>query len=143
MMAIRFKRMFDDAILPFRADPGSAGYDLSSPVDAIVQPHSMEFIKSGWAVEIPKGFFGAIYARSGLATHHHVRLANDVGIIDSSYRGQIGLPMFNDGDYPYIIHKGDRIAQLIVQPYLEFDIKVVDELGQTERGSSGLGSSGR
>jgi dUTP pyrophosphatase len=77
MMAIRFKRMLDDAILPFRADPGSAGYDLSSPVDAIVQPHSMEFIKSGWAVEIPKGFFGAIYARSGLATHHHVRLAND------------------------------------------------------------------
>ena len=134
--------MFNDAILPTKADPGSAGYDLYSPIDAIVYPSSMVFIQSGFAVQIPDGFFGAIYARSGLSTKHHIRLANGVGVIDSSYRGQVGLPMYNDGDTPYLIHKGDRIAQLIIQPYLEYEVCEVDHLPDTARGTGGFGSTG-
>lgn len=136
----------DDAInklLPKRATPGSAGMDLFSLETAFCGPREGVFISSGFGFEIPDGYFGLVCARSGLSSNHGIRIAGCVGIIDSDYRGAVGMPMFNDSDKPYIIHAGDRVAQIILIPYLKWTSDLVDELSKTERGEKGFGDSGR
>lgn len=140
---LKFKKLDPNAITPTKATEDSAGMDLYSPSDAILPPGSAAMISSGLAVEIPRGFFGAIYARSGLSTREGIRPANCVGIIDSDYRGPIGLPLYNDSDKLYKVLKGDRVAQLIVQPYLNCVPVEVGDLNETERGENGFGSSGK
>ena len=143
-MNINIKMLNEFAKLPTKGSKDSAGYDLYAAVnyDIEIQPHSTQMIDIGISIEIPKGYFGGIYARSGLASKQSLRPANCVGVIDSDYRGPIMVVLHNDSMYTQRIKAGDRIAQLIVQPYLNFDFNVVDELTDTDRGEAGFGSTG-
>ena len=143
-MEVRIKKLNDNATIPTRGSDYAAGYDLYSCIDEDVYIPSgkTKKIGTGIAMEIPHGYFGAIYARSGLATKRGLRLANSVGVIDEDYRGDIIVPIFNDSDFGETIKPGERIAQLIIQKYEELDFLESEELGDTERSSGGFGSTG-
>lgn len=93
-------------------------------------------------MEIPEGYFGAIFARSGLATKRGLRPANCVGVVDSDYRGEIIIALHNDSDFPQEVSEGERIAQIVIIPYLPVDFTEVDNLSSTARGEGGFGSTG-
>lgn len=143
-MDINIKLLNEFTKVPTRGSAQAAGYDLYAAVnyDIEIQPHSTVKVDTGISIEIPEGYFGGIYARSGLATKQGLRPANCIGVIDADYRGPIIVALHNDTMYPQKITAGDRIAQLIIQPYLNVDFNVVDELSDTERGSKGFGSTG-
>ena len=143
-MDINIKLLNEFAKVPTRGSAQAAGYDLyaATNYDIEIQPHSTVKVDTGIAIEIPEDYFGAIYARSGLATKQGLRPANAVGIIDSDYRGPIIVALHNDTIHTQKIKAGDRIAQLIIQPYLNVDFNIVDELSDTERGNGGFGSTG-
>lgn len=133
------------AIVPTKSHKGDAGYDLYADIDypVTIEPHTTEMISTGIAVQIPEGYFGGIFARSGLASKQSLRPANCVGVIDSPYRGECVVALHNDADIPRTINPCDRIAQLIVMPYLDFEFNEVSELSDTDRGEGGFGSTGR
>lgn len=141
---IKIKKLTDTAQAPERANDFAAGADLRAdiPEDVIIRPGETLMISTGLAIEIPKGYFGAVYPRSGLSTKQGLRLANCVGVIDSDYRGAIGVPLHNDSPIDQVVHKGERVAQLVIQPYLECSFRE-GNLSETERGQNGFGSSGR
>lgn len=143
--AIKIKKVTETAIMPKRQTAGSAGYDLCIDSDkpVVIPPHCTVMIQSGIAFEIPKGYFGAIYARSGISTREGIRPATCVSVIDSDYRGSVGLPLHNDTDDEKIIKPYERVAQIVFQKALIVDLELVDELEETERGEKGFGSSGR
>ena len=149
--SIKIKKITPDAIMPTRGSEYAAGWDLyansyegikSDNWSLIIPPKSTIKIGTGFAIAIPNGCFGGIYARSGLATKQGLAPANKVGVIDSDYRGEVIVALYNHSDLPMTIHKGDRIAQLVVQEYLPFNLLETDELDDTERGESGFGSTG-
>ena len=145
-MDINIKLINENAKVPTRGSAHAAGYDLYAGADHEIEIASHDTVKvdTGIAVEIPNGYFGAIYARSGLATNHGLRPANCVGVIDSDYRGNIIVALHNDTDIEQKIGINERIAQLVIQPYLPVSFNVVVEnLSETDRGSSGFGDSGR
>ena len=119
---MRYKLLSETAKVPTRADDGSAGYDLYADVKELIyiSPGDTVKITTNIAMEIPKGFFGGVFARSGLATKKGLRPANCVGIIDPSYRGPIIVPIHNDSNEHQAITPGDRIAQLIFIPYQKY-----------------------
>ncbi|MBR2929011.1 MAG: dUTP diphosphatase [Oscillospiraceae bacterium] len=132
--------------LPSYATPGSAAMDLracvSEPVE--IAPGGRMVIPSGIAIALPSADYVAlVFARSGLAAKGGVCLANGVGVIDSDYRGEIGVALLNIGSTPYTILPGDRIAQLMVTPVVQPALELVDQLPETERGAGGFGSTGR
>lgn len=144
-MRINIKRIRDDAIIPTRGSVSAAGYDLYScgidePID--IAPGSCAKIKTGVIMEIPEGYFGAIYARSGLATKQGLRPANCVGVVDSDYRGEIMVFLHNDSSFVRTIENGERIAQIVITPYLNVEFNEVDVLSNTARGEGGFGSTG-
>ena len=145
MVNVSIKKLYPDAQIPTRGSAQAAGYDLYAylSVPVTIYPHSTVKIDTGIAVAIPDGFFGGIYARSGLATKQGLRPANATGIIDSDYRGNIIVALHNDTDKAQLVMPGERIAQLIIQPYLPVEFAEVDELDKTERGEGGFGSTGR
>lgn len=108
-----------------------------------IHPHQTALIPTGFATEIPHGYWGAIFARSGLASKQGLRPAQGVPVIDEPYRGQWFIPLHNDGDTVQIIHHGDRICQFMLLPYFDTILTEVDNLSETERGENGLGSSGK
>lgn len=121
---------------------GNAGFDLRSTVKCVIQPHSMDgYIPTGLCVAIPDFCFGAVKGRSGIANRDHVLCFE--GTIDPSYRGEIKVALANVSDKPFIIHEGDRIAQLVVIPFQYTEITEVSELDDTDRGVNGFGSTGR
>ena len=143
---MNIKRLNDYAIIPTTGSEYAAGYDLyaatSTPI--ILSPSATVLIGTGWAMEVPLGFFGAIFARSGLATKEGLRPANCVGVIDSDYRGEVKVALHNDSTMDRTIEPGERIAQLIVLPYYKTDKFVeTDELEETARGVGGFGSTGK
>lgn len=140
---LSIKKTHPSAMLPKAATRGSAGLDLYSIDDAVLMPKSCSIIHTGVAVQIPDGYFGAIFPRSGLSTNHGIRLSNCVAVIDSDYRGSVIIPLYNDSDKIYRVHKGDRVAQLVVIPFLKCEPIEVEEIDETERGENGIGSSGR
>ena len=152
-MDIKIKKLNPDAIIPTNGSEYAAGWDLYACEDVVVAPGSSVFIHTGIAIEIPEGYFGAIYARSGLACKQGLRPANCVGVIDSDYRGEIQVCLHNDDlqgsafgfglVFNKKIAKGDRIAQLVIQKYEPITFKEVDELNDTSRGEDGFGSSGK
>ena len=142
-MKVKFKRLSNKARIPHKGSAGAAAHDLYSIESVNIPSGQSVFIHTGIAVEIPEGYFGAIYARSGLACKYNIRLANDVAVIDSDYRGEMIVALYNDSDTSFFIEVGDRIAQIVIQPYLNIEFEEVDELDETERGGSGFGSSGR
>ena len=143
-MDVRFKRLNDLAKIPTRGSKFSAGYDLYAATDKDVQipPHSTVKIGTGLAMELPVGWFGAIFARSGIATKRGLRPANCVGVCDADYRNEYIVAIHNDSNETMTIQAGERIAQLILLPYQDIDFKEVNELNNTDRGLSGFGSTG-
>lgn len=141
---ICFKRLNDLAKLPKRGSAVAAGWDLyaATDYDITIFPHETAKIGTGLAAAIPKGYFGAIFARSGLAAKQGLRPANCVGVVDADYRGEIVVALHNDTCEDQMVPAGSRIAQLVIMPYLEFKINEVDELDDTERADGGFGSTG-
>ena len=141
---MRIKRLSENAIVPTKGSQHAAGYDLYSTETVSIRPHETALIGTGWAMEFPIGYFGAIYARSGLATKEGLRPANCVGVIDSDYRGEVKVALHNDTNTLKTITAGDRIAQLIVMDYFFIsEFEEVNVLSDTNRDTSGFGSTGR
>lgn len=144
-MEIKYKKIHSKAITPTRGSEYAAGYDLYAVIDdgslSIASGYSYKF-ETGICLEIPEGYFGAIFARSGLASKRGLRPANCVGVIDSDYRGEIIVPLYNDSNHWETIQSGDRIAQLVILPYLPISLKEVENLTDTGRGDNGFGSTG-
>jgi len=143
-MEIKIKKLNENAIIPTRGSEQAAGYDLYAciPERILINPHKTVKIGTGLSMEIPEGYFGAIFARSGLATKQGIRPANCVGVCDSDYRGEYIVALHNDTDIPKTIIPGERIAQLVVMPYLPIEFEEVEELSETKRGEGGFGSTG-
>lgn len=139
---INFRRLQSNAIQPSHGSQWAAGYDLYSCGYCIIEPHTTLKIGTGIAVEIPEGYFGAIFARSGLATKRGLRPANCVGVVDADYRGELIVALHNDTDFPQEVSEGERIAQLAIIPHLSVRFVEVDDLSSTERGEGGFGSTG-
>jgi len=144
-MRIKIKKLTDTAKIPTRGSEYAAGYDLYADVKeaVVIKPHETAKIGTGLAVEIPDGYFGAIFARSGLAAKQGLRPANCVGVCDSDYRGEYIVALHNDTDVEQVINPQERIAQLVVMPYLAVEFDEVDELEETVRGEGGFGSTGK
>lgn len=143
-MKIKIKRLTETAIMPERKTDGAAGFDLyvDSADPIVIYPHSTRMVYSGFAFAIPKGYFGAIYARSGLAVKLGVRPSTCVSVIDSDYRGNVGLPLHNDSNRIRVIEPYSRVAQMLIQEAFTPELELVDELDETERGEGGFGSTG-
>lgn len=144
-MIVKVKKLTDTAILPTRGSEHAAGYDLYADVknQVMISPHETEKIGTGLAIEIPDGYFGAIFARSGLASKQGLRPANCVGVCDSDYRGEYIVAVHNDSNHSRVIDPGERIAQLVVMPYLAVTFDEVADLSDTDRGNGGFGSTGK
>lgn len=130
---------------PKYATKGAAGFDLFCNNDEVIvaKPGQVVSVPTGLKMEIPEGYFGAVYPRSSAGIKSRIKLANTTGIIDSDYRGEIILFFVNEGSDELEINKGDRLAQMIIQPYERVCIKIVNELEETERGEGGIGSTGK
>ena len=141
---VNIKKLNPDAIIPTYGTDYAAGADLYACLTEVVtvQPGQTYLVKTGIALEIPDGFAGLIYARSGLATKRGLAPANKVGVIDSDYRGEIMVSLHNHSNKPETIEPGERIAQLIITPYVQAIFNEVDELSDTIRGEGGFGSTG-
>lgn len=144
MADIKVKKLNEFAKLPTRGSEYAAGYDLYAAIKERVGIRSHETVKigTGLSFELPEGTFAAIYARSGIATKRGLRPANCVGICDSDYRGEYIVALHNDTEEPQFIEPGERIAQMILLPYIEMKFNEVNELSNTNRGDSGFGSTG-
>lgn len=144
-MHVKVKKLTETAKLPTRGSVFSAGFDLyaDNNVDITIHPHETKKIGTGLALEIPDGYYGAIFARSGLATKEGLRPANCVGICDSDYRGEYIVAIHNDSNEDRVIEPKERIAQLIIMQYPHITFEEVDELSDTSRGEGGFGSTGK
>lgn len=142
---IKIKKLSDLAIIPERGSEYSAGVDLHAAISEsiYISPHETIKIPTGLAMELPEGTFGAIFARSGLATKEGLAPATKVSVIDSDYRGEIGVPLHNDSNMSRLINPGERIAQLVLLPYVPIEFKEVYKLSDTDRGFGGFGSTGK
>ena len=144
-MNINIVRLTDSAKLPDRGSALAAGYDLFADVTGEVKvlPHETKMIGSGLAMEIPEGYFGGIFARSGLSAKEGLRPANCVGVVDADYRGEIKVALHNDGEVQRVVTPAEKIAQLVVVPFLSVSFNEVKELSDTVRGAGGFGSTGK
>ena len=142
-VGVQIQKLTQTAKLPFHGSEAAAGYDLYADQDCVINPGESIKVSTGIAMAIPDGYWGGIYARSGLATKQGLRPSNCTGVIDPDYRGQIIVALYNDSQTRRIIHKGDKIAQMIISPFLYWQIKEVKKLDDTDRGSGGFGSTGK
>ena len=144
MEKIKFKRLNDFAVIPAQGSADSAGYDLYAATDYEIQiaPHKTVKIGTGLSFELPRGYFAGIFARSGLATKKGLRPANCVGVCDSDYRGEYIVALHNDTDEIMTIKPQEKIAQMILLPFLFMEFEEVVELSDTKRGEGGFGSIG-
>lgn len=144
-LKMKVKLLREDAVLPERKTPGSAGYDLCACIggDFTINPGELAIFPTGLAAEIPQGCAGLIFTRSGLGVKHGVAVSNGVGVIDSDYRGEIHVGLRNSGPVPYTIKPGERIAQLIIMPVCLPELEPAEELSETSRGADGFGSTGK
>ena len=156
---VKIKRLSETAQLPTKAHDSDAAFDLYADIQETYIPFGKTFeesekgikvmpgqtvkVSSGVAMEIPEWYWGAVYARSGLATKQGLRPANCVGVIDSHYRGPIIVAIHNDSNNVQIIHHGDRIAQFMLAHVIETSFEEVSELSDSDRGEGGFGSSGK
>ena len=141
---IRVKKLDARAELPMLGSELAAGADLRACLDAplVIAPGQTVLIHTGLALEIPAGYAGLVYARSGLATKRGLAPANKVGVIDADYRGEVMVALHNHGAEPQTIEHGERVAQLVVTPFLAVDYEEADDLADTARGTGGFGSTG-
>lgn len=141
-LEVRFERIDPWVIVPTRASRGDAGYDLYSSHTGIVtlEPGQRQLFPTGIALAIPEGYVGLVKPRSGLALWKGIHVLG--GVIDSGYRGDVGVILLNTSNEPQIIGEGERVAQLLIQPVMEVELLEVDRIGGTERGTGGFGSTG-
>lgn len=147
MSMVQIKKLRENAVLPARGSAFAAGYDLCACLEGdetvIIPPHHTVKIGTGLAFALPDGTFGAVFARSGLASKQDLRPANCVGVVDSDYRGECFVALHNDSNEERTVRHGDRVAQLVLLPFLPMEFEEADELPETVRGEGGFGSTGR
>ena len=145
MSIIRVKKLHENAILPTYGSEEAAGADLYACLDepVTVAPGETVWIPTGLAMEIPEGYFGGIFARSGLSSKEGLRPANCVGVVDADYRGQVCVALHNDSEEVRVVAPGQKIAQLVVTPFLSVEFDEVENLSDTVRGVGGFGSTGK
>ena len=144
MPKIAVKKLRENAILPKYGSEFAAGADLYAlcDEDIVFAPNETKFVHTGLAMEIPEGYAGLVYARSGLASKRGLAPANKVGVVDSDYRGEIMVALHNHSGEEQKIASGERIAQLVVTPFLKVDFEEAETLSETVRGEGGFGSTG-
>lgn len=140
-MILKIKKIVSDAILPSYAHPGDAGLDMYSNETIVIKPNEAVKVKTGISIEIPDGFVGLVWDKSGLSTNHKIKTLG--GVIDSGYRGESLIGLINLGDTPYTIEKGHKVAQMLIQKIERVDVIEAGELNDTSRGEGGFGSTGK
>lgn len=143
---VKVKKLREDAVVPAYGSTAAAGADLYACLDkdqVEIAPGETVMISTGIAMEIPEGFVGLLYARSGLASKKGLAPANKVGVIDSDYRGEIKVALHNHSQKAASIEQGERVAQLVIAPFLKAAFEETTELSNTERGTGGFGSTGK
>ncbi len=140
-MILKIKKLVPDAILPSYAHPGDAGLDMYANETVVINPNEAVKVKTGISIEIPDGFVGLVWDKSGLSTNHKIKTLG--GVIDSGYRGESLIGLINLGDTPYIIEKGHKVAQMLIQKIERVEVSEVEELTDTSRGHGGFGSTGK
>ena len=147
MAQVLVKKLSENAIIPAAGSACAAGYDLYALLDGdgqiTVPAHHSVMVHTGLSFAIPAGTFGAVFARSGIASREGLRPSNCVGVIDSDYRGECMVSLHNDSECERVIRSGERIAQLVLLPYLPAEFEQVEQLPETERGEGGFGSTGK
>lgn len=145
MTSIKVKKLNENAIIPTYGTDFSAGADLYAlPGETVtIEPHKTVMIHTGLAMEIPEGYAGLIFARSGLASKRGLAPANKVGVVDPDYRGEFMVALHNHTDEPREVEGGERIAQLVIVPFIQGSFETVEALSDTERGEGGFGSTGK
>ena len=143
MPKVNIKKLDENATLPTYGSPYSAGADLYALKGAEIPAHKTVLIRTGLAMEIPEGYAGLIYARSGIASKRGLAPANKVGVVDSDYRGEFMIVLHNHGSVPQTVSHGERIAQLVITPVFTPGFSEVEELGTTDRAAGGFGSTGK
>ena len=140
---VRVKKLRENAVLPSYGSDYAAGADLYACNAVTVEPGATEFVQTGLALEVPAGYAGLVYARSGLACKKGLAPANKVGVIDADYRGETMVALYNHSSQAVEIEPGERVAQLVITPYLTAVFEETEELSDTVRGEGGFGSTGR
>ena len=143
-MNVKIKKLNERAIIPTYGSPYAAGADLYACIETeeIIKPNETKLIKTGLAIELPIGYAAFIYARSGLASKRGLAPANKVGVVDCDYRGEIMVALHNHSDVEQAIAPLERIAQMVIAPYITAEFEEVDNLSDTVRGEGGFGSTG-
>ena len=143
-MIVNYKKLTKTAKEPTRGSEYSADFDLYADIeeDIVIRPHETIKVGTGLAFELPENTFGAIFARSGIATKQGLRPSNCVGVCDADYRGEYIVALHNDTSIPQIIKPQERIAQMVLLPYISMEFNEVEMLSETVRGNGGFGSSG-
>ena len=143
-MKVNIKKLNENAVIPTYGSEYSAGADLYACIEqeVTILPGETKLIKTGLAIEVPVGYGAFIYARSGLASKRGLAPANKVGVVDADYRGEVMVALHNHSDNAQTVAVGERIAQMVIAPFLKADFCVVDELSDTARGEGGFGSTG-
>lgn len=144
MTNVNIKKLDPKATIPTYGSEAAAGCDLYACLDesVTIEPHQTVLIKTGLALEVPVGYAGLIYARSGLASKRNLAPANKVGVVDADYRGEVMVALHNHGTNPQTIEHGERIAQMVIAPFITANFIEVDTLSDTVRGEGGFGSTG-
>ena len=142
---LKFKKMHPNAIIPTRGSDEAAGVDLYACIDTptTIYPGETYIIGSGVAFEPPKGYFGVLCVRSSVGIKEDLGLANQIGIIDADFKSEIMIALHNHGNQPRTIEPNQRIAQLVLLPYLICPIEEIEELSDSIRGENGIGSTGK
>ena len=143
-MKVNVKKLNESAIIPTYGSEYAAGADLYACIDerVTIAPGETKLIKTGIALELPIGYAAFIYARSGLASKRGLAPANKVGVVDCDYRGEVMVALHNHSSSAQVVEKGERVAQMVIAPYITAEFDVVDELSDTARGAGGFGSTG-
>lgn len=142
MLALKVKRLRNDAVLPDYAHPGDAGLDLFAADEVDLSPGESRVIKTGIAIALPPNTEAQVRPRSGLAAKHQISVLNTPGTIDEGYRGEVGVILINFGHETFRVEKGMKIAQMVVKPVLRVSVTEVTDLDDTARGEGGFGSTG-
>jgi dUTP pyrophosphatase len=138
---LKVKRLTENAFIPTRGSPFSAGYDLKSAYDYKVDAHGKVLIKTDISISVPEGHYARVAPRSGMSWNNHTDVG--AGVIDRDYTGNVGVVLFNHSNDQLTISKGDRVAQLILEKNSEYSVLEVDSLGETSRSDGGFGSTGK
>lgn len=141
---VKVKKLDERAVIPSLGSEHAAGADLYAVLDEdlTIKPHETVLIHTGLAMEIPVGYAGMVFARSGLATKKGLAPANKVGVVDADYRGEVMVALHNHTNEEKTIEHGERVAQLVIMPYFKADFMETEDLSDTERGTGGFGSTG-